>query len=135
MKKLILTTIIGLFISVSAFAQKTHKVVMQINTADTTVWHGVMRNIANMQAALGNNTQIEVVAHGSGIGLLIASKTTQQAKIAELSAMGVKFVACENTIRERKIDKATILPQSGFVPSGVSEVIIKQEEGWAYLKY
>jgi intracellular sulfur oxidation DsrE/DsrF family protein len=27
------------------------------------------------------------------------------------------------------------LPQSGFVPSGVSEVIIKQEEGWAYLKY
>jgi hypothetical protein len=49
--------------------------------------------------------------------------------------MGVKFVACENTIRERKIDKATILPQSGFVPSGVSEVILKQEDGWAYLKY
>ena len=51
MKKLILTSIVGLFISVSAFAQKTHKVVMQINTADTTVWHGVMRNIANMQVA------------------------------------------------------------------------------------
>ena len=135
MRKLILTTIIGLFISVSAIAQKTHKVVLQINTGDTTVWHGAMRNIANMQISLGNNTQIEVVAHGSGIGLLIASKTTQQAKIAELAAMGVKFVACENTIRERKIDKATILPQSAFVPSGVSEIVLKQEEGWAYLKY
>ena len=49
-----------------------------------------MRNIANMQTALGNNTQIEVVAHGAGIGLLIASKTTQQAKIAELAAMGTE---------------------------------------------
>ena len=135
MKKIILTLMIGLVISVSAYAQKAHRVVIQINSADTTVWHGAMRNIANMQTALGNNTQIEVVAHGSGIGLLIASKTTQQAKIVELAAMGVKFVACENTIRERKIDKATILPQSGFVPSGVSEIILKQEEGWAYLKY
>jgi len=58
MKKLILTSIIGLFISVSVYAQKTHKVVMQNNTADTTVWHGAMRKIANMQIALGNNTQI-----------------------------------------------------------------------------
>ena len=34
MKKLILTSIIGLFISASAFAQKTHKVVMQINETE-----------------------------------------------------------------------------------------------------
>ena len=81
------------------------------------------------------STQIELVAHGSGIGILIDGKTTQKAKIAELAAMGVLFKACENTIRERKIDRSTILMQAGTVPSGVAEVVLKQEAGWAYLKY
>jgi intracellular sulfur oxidation DsrE/DsrF family protein len=113
----------------------THKVVIQLNTSDTLVWHGALKNISNLQTALGPNTQVEVVAHGSGISMLIDSKTTQKAKIAELAAAGVLFKACENTIRERKIDKSTLLPQSGFVPSGVAEVVLKQEAGWAYLKY
>jgi intracellular sulfur oxidation DsrE/DsrF family protein len=123
-------------ISIFAMAQSsTHKVVVQLNTSDTLVWHGALKNISNLQAALGPNTQVELVAHGSGINILVDSKTTQKAKIAELAAAGVLFKACENTIRERKIDKSTLLPQSGFVTSGVAEVVLKQEAGWAYLKY
>ncbi len=135
MKKLLLTFLFGALFSTGVFAQKVHKVVVQMNTSDTTAWHGAIRNISNLQTALGPNTQVEVVAHGAGINFLIGSKTTQQAKIAELASKGVSFVACENTIRERKIDKATLLPQSGFVPSGVAEVVLKQEDGWAFLKY
>ncbi|MEY4383662.1 MAG: hypothetical protein RI995_1204 [Bacteroidota bacterium] len=127
-----------LLVSLATFAwgqNPTHKVVVQVNTSDTLVWHGVVRNISNLQTALGANTQVEVVAHGSGISLLIEGKSTQKAKIAELAATGVLFKACENTIRERKIDRSTLLPQSGTVPSGVAEVVLKQEAGWAYLKY
>jgi uncharacterized protein len=95
----------------------------------------LLLNISNLQTALGATTQIELVAHGAGISILIDNKTTQKAKIAELAASGVLFKACENTIRERKIDRTTILPQVGTVPSGVAEVVLKQEAGWAYLKY
>jgi intracellular sulfur oxidation DsrE/DsrF family protein len=136
MKKNLLLTLFLACFSVAAFAQSAnHKVVLQLNTSDTLVWHGALKNISNLQTALGATTQIELVAHGSGIGLLLDGKTTQKAKIAELAAMGVLFKACENTIRERKIDRAAILPQVGTVPSGVAEVVIKQEAGWAYLKY
>ena len=134
MKKNLLLTLFVALISFAANAQ-THKVVVQLNTSDTLVWHGALKNISNLQTALGPNTQIELVAHGSGIGILIDGKTTQKAKIAELAASGVLFKACENTIRERKIDRATILTQAGTVPSGVAEVVLKQEAGWAYLKY
>lgn len=134
MKKTLLLTLFVALISIAAKAQ-THKVVVQLNTSDTLVWHGALKNISNLQTALGPNTQIELVAHGSGIGILIDGKTTQKAKIAELAASGVLFKACENTIRERKIDRATILTQAGTVPSGVAEVVLKQEAGWAYLKY
>ncbi|WP_395617160.1 DsrE family protein [Aquirufa sp.] len=136
MKKTLTLTLVFAFISLFAFAQnQTHKVVVQLNTSDTLVWQGALKNISNLQTALGSSTQIELVAHGSGISILVDGKTTQKAKIAELAAMGVLFKACENTIRERKIDRATILPQVGTVPSGVAEVVLKQEAGWAYLKY
>lgn len=136
MKKSILSIIIAIFAVFAAQAQNpVHKVVIQLNTSDTLVWHGALKNISNLQTALGKTTQIELVAHGSGIGILIDGKTTQKAKVAELAAMGVLFKACENTIRERKIDRATILTQAGTVPSGVAEVVLKQEAGWAYLKY
>ena len=134
MKKNLLLTLFVALISFAANAQ-THKVVVQLNTSDTLVWHGALKNISNLQTALGPTTQIELVAHGSGIGILIDGKTTQKAKIAELAATGVLFKACENTIRERKIDRSTILTQAGTVPSGVAEVVFKQEAGWAYLKY
>ena len=134
MKKSILLTLFVALFSFAANAQ-THKVVIQLNTSDTLVWHGALKNISNLQTALGASTQIELVAHGSGISILVDGKTTQKAKIAELAATGVLFKACENTIRERKIDRATILPQVGIVPSGVAEVVLKQEAGWAYLKY
>ena len=134
MKKTILLTLLVALFSFVANAQ-SHKVVVQLNTSDTLVWHGALKNISNLQTALGPNTQIELVAHGSGISILIDGKTTQKAKIAELAATGVLFKACENTIRERKIDRTTILMQAGTVPSGVAEVVLKQEAGWAYLKY
>jgi intracellular sulfur oxidation DsrE/DsrF family protein len=134
MKKSILLTFFVAFLSFAANAQ-THKVVIQLNTSDTLVWHGALKNISNLQTALGSSTQIELVAHGAGVSILVDGKTTQKAKIAELAAQGVLFKACENTIRERKIDRATILTQAGTVPSGVAEVVLKQEAGWAYLKY
>jgi intracellular sulfur oxidation DsrE/DsrF family protein len=136
MKKTILTLFIAIAaISVSFAQNPIHKVVVQLNTSDTLVWHGALKNISNLQTALGPTTQIELVAHGSGIGILIDGKTTQKAQIAALAATGVLFKACENTIRERKIDRTTLLTQTGTVPSGVAEVVLKQEAGWAYLKY
>ena len=136
MKKTILSFIIAIFAVFAAQAQNpVHKVVVQLNTSDTLVWHGALKNISNLQNALGANTQIELVAHGSGIGILIDGKTTQTAQITALSAAGVLFKACENTIRERKIDRASILTQARTVPSGVAEVVLNQDAGCAYLKY
>ena len=124
--KTFITTLLFTTISIFAFAQNPiHKVVIQLNTSDTLVWHGALKNISNLQTALGANTQIELVAHGSGIGILVEGKTTQKAKVAELAATGVLFKACENTLRERKIDRSTLLQQSGTVPSGVAEVVLE----------
>ena len=139
-KKLLLAFPI-LLLSFNLFAQPTansiiaqHRVVLQLSSNDTLVWKGVMNNIKNLKNAWGDSVAIEVVAHSSGIEFLMMSKTTQQENIAYYKSNGVLFVGCENTLRERKIPKETIIPEAGFVKSGVAEVILKQEQGWSYIK-
>lgn len=139
-KKLLLAFAI-LFFSFSLSAQTTagtgtvqHRVVIQLTSNDTLVWKGLINNIKNLKNGWGDSVSIEVVAHGSGIEFLVIGKTTQQERIAYFKSKGVVFVGCENTIAERKIPKENIIPEAGFVKSGVAEVILKQEQGWSYIK-
>jgi len=132
MNKKLLFVITVLLFSFQLSAQ--HRVVMQLSSNDTLVWRGLMNNLKHLKAGWGDSVIIEVVVHGPGIDLLTKGKTTQQEKIAGFTAMGITFVACENTIRERKIPKENIIPEAGFVKMGVGEIVMKQEQGWSYIK-
>ena len=139
-KKILFVTVI-LFFSLNLFAQTpassstaTHRVVLQLSSNDTLVWKGIMNNIKNLKNAWGDSLLIEVVVHGPGIEFLVMGKTTQQEKIAYFKSKGVVFAACENTMRDRNISKENMIPEAGFVKSGVVEIILKQEQGWSYIK-
>ena len=139
MKKTILFVVLALVFSTpSVFSQsvvstKAHKVVIQLTNSDTLVHKMVIRQINNLLTA-APNAQIEVVCHSSGIEMLTAAKTKVGKGITELKAKGVVFAACENTLRERKIEKSEIVSDAIFVPAGILEVIMKQEDGYSYLK-
>ena len=64
----------------------------------------------------------------------MAGKTTQLENIRKFKSMGIDFVGCENTLREKKISKSEIIPEAGFVKMGIGEIILRQEEGWTYIK-
>lgn len=141
MNKKLLFAFAMLFFSFQLAAQTTagsttvqHRVVLQLSSNDTLVWKGLMNNIKNLKNGWGDSVSIEVVAHGPGIEFLMLGKTTQQEKIAYFRSKGVVFVGCENTLTERKISKESIIPEAGFVKMGVGEIILKQEQGWSYIK-
>ena len=154
MKKIILIALIATTTTTGAFAQQDktagtgtglsandktentirHKVVIQLSSNDTLVWKSLMNNIKHLKEGWGETVIIEVVAHGPGIEILVSAKTTEQKRITEFKNIGVVFVGCENTMRLRKITKEEMIPEAGFVPMGVGEVILKQEQGWSYLK-
>ena len=114
--------------------KRPHKVVIQLSSSDTLVWKGLMNNVKNLKASLGDSVAVEVVVHGPGIGLLMKEKTTQLDRIIDFKSKGVTFMACENTLQERKIPKESIIPEAGFVKSAVVEIMFKQEQGWTYIK-
>jgi intracellular sulfur oxidation DsrE/DsrF family protein len=113
---------------------KQHNIVIQLNTADTSAWSSTIGNIKNIQKIWLNHLQIEVVVHGKAINLLVKDKTYFANDIISLTKEGIVFVACENTMRKYKVVKSDLLLEANTVPSGVVEVILKQEQGWRYLK-
>ena len=118
---------------------KTYKVVFEVSIDGEEKWQGALRNVENVQKSLGaKTTKIKVVAHGKGVGMLLAKTSTEhaelKAKLEKLHAAGVVFAACENTMKREKLDKKDLVELSTTVDSGVSEVIRKQEAGYAYIK-
>jgi len=82
----------------------------------------------------GPTFDIEVVCHGGGIGLLVQNQSGHAAEIERLSKEGVRFVACENTMRDKSIPQESLLPGVGTVPSGAVEIVRKQQAGFAYFQ-
>lgn len=132
---------IALFVSASLHAQsdapvvtqKKLKVVFHLTTSDTLAQKSLIKQLGNFLHA-APKARIEVVCHNNGISLLQTAVTKHATRIGELKTMGVDFVACENTMRERKIKREELVASCRTVPSGVVEVVMKQDEGWSYIK-
>ncbi len=106
---------------------------MQLVSNDTSVYRMLIRQLGNIKRA-APNAKVEIVCHGGGIYILDKEKTIYTSEIEDYAKNGVTWVACENTMRERKIPKEKLLSVCSTVPSGVLEVVLKQEAGWSYLK-
>ncbi len=98
----------------------------------------LLTNLRNHIAAVGkDHVQIRVVDHGDGIVLLQLAKTDE--KLAEMvdarKAEGVRFLVCQNTLDERKIDWHTLygVSEDDIVPSGVAELARLQIMGFSYI--
>ncbi len=110
-----------------------HKVVFQLASNDTLVHKALIKQLTNFLNA-APNSKLEVVCHNNGITFLQNGVTKQADKIRELKARGVDFVACENTMRERKIKREDLMAECRTVPAGLVEIVMKQEKKWAYIK-
>jgi intracellular sulfur oxidation DsrE/DsrF family protein len=129
---LLLLTITGASVSISA--QKQHRVVFEITSADSADYRVVLRSVNNvLKDAPG--TKVEIVCHGPAIFMLVKEKTVLSDIMQELqNKQGVSFAACANSMRKNNLEKSQLIPVATVVPNGVMEVVSKQEEGWSYIK-
>jgi intracellular sulfur oxidation DsrE/DsrF family protein len=113
--------------------QQSHRIVFQLSSGDTLAQRGLLKNLQNLLTEWPD-AQIEVVNHSQGLDFVLARESPFVKEISGFIKKGVVFAACENTLRSRKLDKSALLPGVTTVPSGVAEIVKKQEEGWSYLK-
>jgi uncharacterized protein len=119
---------------VGAAGKKRNKIVIQVSDDDAAKWNLALNNARNLQEDLGAaNVDIEIVAYGPGIGML-KLESPSGARIAEAMKAKVKVIACENTMLGQKLTRDDMLGAISYVPAGVSEIMKRQLEGWAYLR-
>lgn len=121
-------------IAQTPIAERPHKVIFQVSDADPGKWNLALSNARNVQKDLGKDkVAIEIVAYGPGIGMLKIDSVAG-ARIADAMASGVSVVACENTMTNMKISRDEMLPKIGYVGAGVVELMVRQKEGYAYIR-
>jgi intracellular sulfur oxidation DsrE/DsrF family protein len=110
------------------------KVVFQMSEADPMKWGLALNNMRNVQIEVGeDDVDVELVAFGPGIAMLKGDSSVAK-RVAEALKAGVKVVACENTMKGQKLAYGDMLPDIGYVPSGVVELMRKQQQGYAYVR-
>lgn len=121
------------FVFAPAYAQE-HKVIFDITSSDQKDWQTLLNNLENVQAELGVNTKMEVVAHGGGLGLLLKVSGFQTERLKRLAGKGIAFAACENTMKRKGVTRKHLYDFATTVPAGLAEIIKKQGQGWSYIK-
>jgi uncharacterized protein len=112
---------------------KKHKVVIQFNDADSISQSRVVLQVQNVKTAWPN-AEVEVVCLAGGLDLLTTANSKASKGVAEWSAKGVVFAACNNTMKMRKVKKEDLLSQAVVVPAAIVELSLKQEEGWSFFR-
>ena len=129
--------LLGLALPQLALAQAAtakNRALFQVTDNDPARWNMILNNMQNLREGVGGEpVEIELVAYGPGIHMLKGESSVKQ-RIAEALKSGIKVNACQNTMTGMKLTPADMLPEIGYVPSGVVEVMRKQQQGWAYIR-
>jgi intracellular sulfur oxidation DsrE/DsrF family protein len=125
--------VIGLPVHAQVVSEAEHRIVFQLVSGNSEIHTKFLRQINNILKA-APNSKIEVVTHGMGVDLLQVKDNGFEQDLKSLTDKGVNFVICENTLKQRKLEKNQFLSLANFVPSAILELVIKQEQGWIYIK-
>jgi intracellular sulfur oxidation DsrE/DsrF family protein len=135
MKKisLIATFFVGIIMQVFA-QQKPYNIVFDLTTSDTATHQRVIRWINGILAS-HPDAKIEVVFYGKALDMIVKDKSTVAADVIKLSTdKKVTFAACEHAMQVFNINKNQLLNGVTTVPDGLYELVIKQAEGYGYIK-
>ncbi len=83
---------------------------------------------------------VEVLVLMNGPSVKVLSEESLLQRMRELSDKGVKFIVCRNSLKalcgsgELCIDEKNLPEFLSVVPAGVTELIRRQTEGFAYIK-
>ena len=119
---------------VLAQQKKKQRVIFQVSDNDPAKWSLALNNARNVQQDLGkDNVEIEIVVYGPGLGMLKAESKVAD-RLAQALDDNVGLLACENTMTNTKVSRNDMYGGIAYVKAGVTHIMKRQREGWAYIR-
>ena len=135
MKKIffIAALLFGIILQSSA-QQKPYNIVFDLTTSDTATHQRVTRWINGILTS-HPDAKIEVVFYGKALDMIVKDKSTVAGDVVKLGTENkVTFAACEHAMQVFNISKSQLLNGVTTVPDALYELVIKQAEGYGYIK-
>jgi intracellular sulfur oxidation DsrE/DsrF family protein len=133
MARIVLACLLSFFL-LEGIAQEKHRVVFQVSDNDPAKWNLALNNARNVQADLGKgNVEIEIVAYGPGLAML-KMESPVSARLAQALDLNIGLLACVNTMETTKTPKSDMYGGISYVQAGVTHIMKRQKEGWAYIR-
>ena len=81
------------------------------------------------------DAQMEVVMYGKGFELVMPDKSAFTDQVNEaMKNPNVSFKVCAIALKNNNVVASQLLPGVGTVPDGIHELVMKQQDGWGYIK-
>ena len=121
-------------VSFSTAQRSDYKVVFDLTSKDTLNQQSLLHEMTLIKE--GNpDAKVEAVIYGQGLGLITKEASSQSAEIQRLVSMkDVSIKVCALAMKRQNVDASQLLPGVQIVPDGIYEIIVKQRDGWGYIK-
>ncbi|OQW32696.1 MAG: hypothetical protein A4E19_04865 [Nitrospira sp. SG-bin1] len=126
----------GMSVAAQSTEERSHRVVIHLNSGDEKVQRAALNNIRNLHQELGpQNLTVELVVHGAALPLLIKKVTPLAEELADLQrTSGVRYTACSNTMKTLKVTREDLIDEVGDTVPAMVRLMQRQEQGWIYIK-
>lgn len=126
---------LAILLSSDVFAQaKPMKILFDVTSANAEVHQATIRHVELMSETYPES-EFEVVLYGGSIDMVLSEKSTVADNVKMLAAKdNVSFVICEFTMKRKNVLLSQLVPGVLTVPDGIMELVLKQQEGWGYIK-
>ena len=117
-----------------------HHLVYQCNSADPEYLGHILFSCGEMLRKYGNDIELVITAFGPGLHLLGKRPERPipkrlQDSVRSLSAYGVAFHACGNTMKTLNWSKEDLLEEATIVQIGAVDLMELQEKGFSYISW
>ena len=124
-----------ILVSGLTFAQtEPIKVVFDVTSSNPDVHRTAAKHLRLMAEAYPES-EFELVIY-SGAFKMVDKKSSVAGETlsAVVNRDNVDIVICEQTMKRHKMTMDDLIPGVGSVPDGIYEIIMKQKQGWGYIK-
>ena len=123
-------------LSAVAAEQVKHRLLIQVSEDSVERLMAALNAAKFVQEQYGApNVEIEIVVFGPGVQTLkyYAPKPVPD-RVKQEKYNGIRILVCDYSMRAAKLRPSDMLREISYVPSGVVEIMEKEQLGWSYIR-
>ncbi len=111
-----------------------YKAIIQLTSENKKVHLSTIRQVNNLLDYFNGEVEVRIICHGASTPFCLAEDNPFQDEINTLILRRVSIAACQRMLVSNGKTGSDVIAGLEIIPSGIAELVIKQQEGWSYIK-